>query len=163
MAAIGFLSMNDLPSRSGERPQTSRAMPQQQSSQTAPIGLQEELFERAIALPGVSTGPSGVSVPGARAFMLDEGAATGPDDALFMVGREFAHVHPPYDGSLPLILPVEVAKLAIDKGWGEPHPMAQLIGGGSSTALMVYGPRDESEVETVWQILQASYAFAAGQ
>ena len=137
-------------------------MPHQQSSQNAPIGLQEELFERAIELPGVSTGPSGVSVPGARAFMLDESTATGPDDA-FMVGREFAHVHPPYDGSLHLILPVEAAKLMIDKGWGEPHPMAQLIGGGSSTALMVYGPRDESEVETVWQIVQASYAFAAGQ
>jgi hypothetical protein len=27
---------------------------------------------------------------------------------------------------------------------------------------MVYGPRDEDELATVWQLVEASYAFARG-
>jgi len=30
------------------------------------------------------------------------------------------------------------------------------------TAMMMYGPRDEGELEIVWGILRASHAFAAG-
>ena len=52
--------------------------PHQQLTQTAPIGLQEELFARVLTLPGVSTGDSCVSVPGARAFILDPRLPPGP-------------------------------------------------------------------------------------
>ena len=30
------------------------------------------------------------------------------------------------------------------------------------TAMMVYGPRDEAELEVVWDLLRASHAFATG-
>ena len=52
-------------------------------------------------------GRSMVSVPGARAFVLGEAAGRPPE--AFMVGGEFAHLHPDYDGSLHLILPPEAA------------------------------------------------------
>jgi hypothetical protein len=29
--------------------------------------------------------------------------------------------------------------------------------------LMLYGPRNDSELETVWRLVQLSYAFALGQ
>ena len=44
-------------------------------------------------MPGVEERPSAISVPGARAMGLSEGVPTGPREA-FMIGREFAHIHP---------------------------------------------------------------------
>lgn len=29
-------------------------------------------------------------------------------------------------------------------------------------ALMIYGPRDEGELEVVWRIIEASFRFAVG-
>ena len=153
--------MESLPQRAGEQPQTSSAMPHQQLSQNAPKPIQETLFERTRSLPGVSTGPSNVSVPGARAFFVDLALAKGPADA-FMVGQEFAHLHPEYDGSLHLMLPSEAAERVVGKGWGEPHLIAKRIGTQASTDIMVYGPRDEFEMGVVWLILRAAYAFATG-
>ena len=101
-----------------------------------------------------------ISVPGARAFVLEEEAAGGPPEA-FMVGREFAHLHPPADGSLHMMLPLTLAEAVDANGWGELHPVARM-GVIPSTAMMVYGPRDEGELEIVWELLRASHAFAAG-
>jgi phospholipase/carboxylesterase len=101
----------------------------------------------------VSEAESGVSVPGARAFVLDEASARGPAEA-FQTRREFAHLHPPYDGSLHMTLPAETAEAAYAAGWGEPHPV-------SGTPL-IFGPRDESELEVVWGLLQSSYEYAKG-
>ena len=79
-----------------------------------------------------------------------------------MVGAEFAHLHPPYDGSLHLVLPREMAHVLVEKGWGETHPMADFMAGDSSTPIMVYGPRDEEELEVVWSILRTAHAVARG-
>ena len=68
--------------------------------------------------------------------------------------REFAHIHPAGDGSLHLALPAGVREEARGKGWGEPHPI--------SGTLLLFGPRDEIELETVWQILLVSYRYALG-
>lgn len=154
--------LSSLSQRRGERPQTHKAMPHQQLSQNALPHLQQALFERARALPGVRVGPSQISVPGARAFFVDPAMAKLQPDAS-MVGLEFAHLHPEYDGSLHLMVPRETAQAIVKKAWGEPRPMAELMGGGSGTPIMVYGPRDEGELEVVWSILQASHAFAYGQ
>lgn len=158
--AVSESAIQSLPERRGPRPRTTPTNPHQQLDQNAPIHLQEALFERARTLPGVRVGPSGISVPGARAFILDEGLAAGPPEA-FMVGREFAHLHPPYDGSLHLMLPEAIARVVAAKGWGELHPVARR-GWLPPTAMMVYGPRDDDELEVVWTILQASYTFARG-
>lgn len=151
----------ELPERRGLRPRTQLGMPHQQLDQNAPAHLQEQLYERARSLPGVSAGPSMVSVPGARAFFLAEELAAGPPEA-FMAGREFGHLHPAYDGSLHLAIPEGLAAEVERKGWGELHPAARM-GMMPGTAAMVFGPRDEEELEVVWVILKASYDFARGR
>ena len=145
--------------RAGPKPRTTPTNPHQQLDQNAPPSMQQALFERAHALPGVIVRPSEISVKGARAFWLPSELAIGQPDA-FMIGHEFAHLHPPYDGSLHMKLPFEVIEEVIAKGWGELHPSAPK-GFAPGKTVMVYGPRDEAELETVWQILLRSYAFAA--
>ena len=148
----------DVPRRQGPSPLTTRPSPEnpfphQQLTQTAPAALQERLFRRATSLPGVTVRDSCVSVPGARAFHLDEEMARGPEEA-FQCAREFAHLHPPGDGSMHLTLPAIVRDEVREKGWGEPHPI--------SGTILLFGPRDEIELETVWQVLLVSYRFALG-
>ena len=150
-----------LPTRAGERPTTGPAIPHQQLDQTAPVKLQEELWQRMTALDGVRAGRSGISLPQSRALHLDRALALGPPEA-FMVGDEFVHLHGAFDGSLHASLPPEVAAEAIARGWAEPHPLARrgMIPG---MLVMIYGPRDEAELETVWQLVEISYAFARGE
>ena len=143
-----------IPRRQGPPPEVIGPRPHAQRSQNAPADLQEELARRTLALPGVSEAESRVSVPGARAFVLDEATARGPVEA-FQAGREFAHIHPPEDGSLHMTLPDYVAQAAYAGGWGEPHPV-------SGTPL-IFGPRDEAELEVIWELLRSSYGFASGQ
>jgi phospholipase/carboxylesterase len=131
-----------------------------QTSDNAPAELQEQLFARVSALAGVASGPSQISVPGARGFVLDH--ADGPDEA-FLVPQvgEFAHLHPAYDGSLHLALPPEQAADVVAKGWGTPHMWT-----GSRLSLgftMVFGPRDADELEVVAGIVAASHAYASGR
>src|ERR1700682_3918918 len=98
--------LSTLPQREGELPRTNPTMPHQQVSQNAPLQMQEALFRRSAALPGVVVGRSHVSVPGARAFHLQDPGLAGRPEA-FMVGTEFAHLRPAEDGSLQLLLPEE--------------------------------------------------------
>jgi hypothetical protein len=149
-----------LPLRSGERPTTATTMPHQQLDQTSAPALQEELWRRMAALEGVTTGRSGVSLPESRAVHLHPELAGGPREA-FLVGTEFAHLHGATDGSLHVALPPALATEAIAAGWAELHPMAAL-GVAPPTLVMVYGPRDEDELETIWRLVEASHAFARG-
>jgi hypothetical protein len=151
----------ELPTRSGKRPMTGPEIPHQQLDQTAPVELQEELWRRMAALDRVWTGRSDVSLPQTRALHLDPAVAVGPPEA-FMVGHEFAHLHGASDGSLHAMLPPEVAAQAIERGWAEFHPLARR-GRLPATLVMIYGPRDEAELETVWQLVEISYAFARGE
>lgn len=151
------MDLAGLPRREGHPPTTTDTSPHQQLDQNAPNHLQEDLLERARSLPGVRIAPSGISVPGARALHLDPDlAGTG---GRFLTGREFAHLHPPYDGSLHLVLSEEDAQSVLDRGWGELHPVAArgLI---PPTTVMIYGPRDAEELEVVWDIVRASHAAA---
>lgn len=151
----------DLPTRAGERPTTGPEIPHQQLDQTAPAALQEELWTRMSALEGVWTGRSGISLPDTRALHLDPALALGPPEA-FMVGLEFAHLHGPSDGSLHAILPHDVASQAIQTGWAELHPLARRRA-LPAAIVMIYGPRDTAELETVWRLVEASYTFARGE
>lgn len=158
---MGATTDFQLPARPEPRPHATATNPHVQLDQNAPPELQERLFERARDLPGVQVEPSMISVPGARAFVLAEEAAAGGPAEAFMIGREFAHLHPPSDGSLHMMLPLDLARTVEEQGWGEQHPVARM-GLIPPTAMMVYGPRDKGELEIVWDILRASHGFAAG-
>ena len=148
-----------LPVRAGNRPRTTPTNPHTQlDQQPTDPHLVEELARRAFALAGVVEEPSGISVPGARALVLAPGEPAGPPEA-FLIGREFAHLHPDPDHSLHAMLPPDTVEQAIDAGWAEPHPVA-LRGLIPQTAVMLYAPRDEAELEVVERLVRASHAFA---
>jgi phospholipase/carboxylesterase len=151
----------DLPPRAGARPAVSSQIPQEQRSDNAPRQLQEQVFARVAALPGVTTRQSAISVPGARGFML-AGPRSGPDDAFLVPSAgEFAHVHPGHDGSMHLALPMGLATDLIAKGWGVAHPLAGVR--LSPGMVMLFGPRDPAELETVVGVVTSSHAWASGQ
>jgi len=149
----------DLPVRGGGRPRTTPSNPHTQLDQQPADDRPRRLLERQLAqLPEVVWRPSMISVPGARALTLPPEAAQGPPEA-FMIGTEFAHLHPAPDHSLHLVLPPDVASRLVRTGWAEQHPIARrgLIASG---AVMVYAPRDEEEVQVVSRIVAASYEYA---
>jgi phospholipase/carboxylesterase len=148
-----------LPARAGARPDVTAGIPQQQRSDNSPPGMQEQVFARVSALPGVTTRQSAISVPGARAFMLDP-PRTGPDDAFIVpAAGEFAHLHPGHDGSLHVALPTALAADAVAKGWAVAHPLAgvRLTPG----MVMLFGPRDTAEADTVVGVVATSHAWAS--
>lgn len=95
-----------------------------------------------------------------EALWLEDPSSSPPD--AFMIGAEFAHLHPGADRSVHLMLPPELAPIAIDAGWAEQHPVAArgLI---PHNAVMVYAPRDDAEREVVAALVRASHAYASGQ
>ena len=144
--------------RSGTRPATSPEIPHEQLDQTPSLTIQAELWRRMIALPGVTVGPSKKSVPTTRALHLDQAMARGPREA-FIDGTEFAHLHGNHDGSLHAALPREIADNAVAQGWAEVHPLVHK-GRRPPNLVMLYGPRDTDELETIWQLVKTSYEFA---
>lgn len=146
--------------REGEKPETRYSMPHQQTSQNATEELVNKLANWAFALDGVYEQPSQISLPGARALWLEEDVEVVNREAL-LIGREFAHFHPMPDGSIHLMLSLDDAKELVDKGWGEYHPM---VADGRIPAhlVMVFGPRNDDEVEVIKTIILASYHFAIG-
>jgi hypothetical protein len=149
-----------LPRRRGSRPRTTPTNPHTQLEQNPQREVVGELARRVFALPGVEERPSAISVPGARALWLREELPTGTQEA-FMIGREFAHIHPMPDGSLHVSLPSEVAQEAIRKGWAEQHPVARM-GYIPQNVVMIYAPRDAEEIEVVAGLVDEAYRYASG-
>lgn len=150
-----------LAERPGPKPSTTPTNPHTQLDQQPPDTHQRDLLaDELFALPGVTERESMISVPGARALWLDsvEGA---PRDA-FMIGNEFAHLHPGGDQSLHVMLPPSLATEAIDAGWAEQHPVARrgLI---PANAVMIYSPRDDDERAVVAELVRAAYEYATGK
>lgn len=154
-----------LPERRGPRPRTTPTNPHTQLDQQPPAAvagsLRAALAEALFALPDVREAPSAVSVPGARALWLAPPAARGPHQA-FLVGTEFAHLHPAPDWSLHAALPPALAQEAVASGWAEEHPMARL-GVVPSNVVMLYAPRDQDEARVVLELVRAGHAFARGE
>jgi len=141
-----------LPVRGGDPPLVSDTEPYEQLTQAAPEDLQRRLSELAEALPGVKSGPSLCCVIGSRSWQLIPAMARGPLGA-YLAGTEFAHIHPPYDGSLHAMLPPRSAAGAVANGWGRYEP-------GRSSVLL-YGPRDKHETEVIWQLILQAYRYAS--
>lgn len=149
-----------LPKRSGPAPKTLGQLPHSQLNQHGPDGIVEALHAWCFALPHIDNEDSGISVPGSRALILRD--SVPGNQAAFMIGREFAHIHPkPDNGSMHLVLPVEDVEEVKRTGWGEDHYLVTQ-GQWPSGLVMIYSPRDESELATVQKIVARSYEFATG-
>ncbi|BAJ50868.1 hypothetical protein CSUB_C1016 [Candidatus Caldarchaeum subterraneum] len=148
-----------LPMRRGERPLTSKGMPHRQVSQNPSPKIYNQLAELLFSIPDVEEGPSLISVPGARGLWLSSEKANIPRDA-YMIEQEFAHLHPPQDGSMHLMAPPNWLEEIISKGWGEKHPLAGIV--IPENAVMLYAPRDDEEIDTLYNLVLLSYWRAKG-
>jgi hypothetical protein len=156
------LNIQSLPPRAGPRPRTTSTNPHTQlDQQPADPAIRAQLAERLFGLMDVEERPTMISVPGARALWLRDDVPVASPGA-FMIGREFAHLHPGADQSLHAILPADLAQGAIDAGWAELHPVARL-GMIPPTTVMLYAPRDPEEMDIIYQLVLASYRFAGGR
>jgi hypothetical protein len=150
-----------LPERAGQRPGTTPTNPHTQLDQNPEEVLVRELAQKVFALSDVEERPSAISVHGAQALWLRDEVPAGPQEA-FMIGREFAHIHPLPDGSLHAALPPELAEEAIEKGWAEQHPVARM-GYIPPNVVMIYAPRNAEEIEIVAGLVTESYRYAGGR
>lgn len=141
--------------REGERPETTNINPHEQLSQNPSSEWHGRFKSKLFCFSEVSRRPSIISVPGAEALWLNEGQACNCTNG-FMIGREFAHIHPAYDGSLHMALSAADFQQVIDKQWGEQHPLAGM-GPIPHTIVLVYAPRNDNEIETVLSIVKASF------
>lgn len=116
--------------------------------------MYDALAKRLFALESVVEAPSGISVPGSRALLVAPAKPVGPRDA-FLIGREFAHVHPVSDGSLHVAVPPSVVSEVLDNGWAEIHPVA-LRGMIPMNIMMLFGPRDAQELDVIMKIVEGS-------
>ena len=153
--------MLTLPMRSGDKPKTNYDLPHEQLDQNPPPEIYQALKDQAFDFPFVERRPSIISVPGAEALWLLEEGGHGCAEA-FMRGNEFAHVHPPYDGSMHMTLPEDLVAEVLEQGWGESHPLVPK-GQAPMSLVMIFGPRDREELEVIMSLIGESYRFARGQ
>lgn len=149
--------MIHLQSRSGERPETSNEGPHRQITQCSSPALWGELIARAMQLNGVVEGHSSVSPAPSRALLLiGKRIVSAPETSLSPTeSLEPVHIHGVTDTSTHLCLPVERANEVCELGWGEVHPF-----GDFGTEIMVYGPRNEEELQVILSIIEESLNFA---
>lgn len=150
-------ALNAAPEREGPAPETPDGVPHQQLSQNAPLAMVEALTASASALPGIVFAPTPFSLQGSLGWRLEPDFAEGPDAGFIRGTPEFGHQHRVTDGSMHMLLPAEFSTIALGKGWGVIHPIDDEISGETSTYVMIYGARNQEELETVWLIAQISY------
>ncbi len=68
---------------------------------------------------------------------------------------EIAHTHPS-DGSMHMIFSRGDARAVIENGWGERHPLAGVMLDLPETYLLIYPPREETELKVTAQLLEAA-------
>ena len=105
------------------------------------------------ALPEVEERPGTVVHPAERAIWLRDQIPAAPGD-VFLGNREIGHFHP-WDGSLHIVLDPEFAGAAVAAGWAEVHPVA-LAGLAPRKRVMLYGPRDKGEVDSIFGLIAAA-------
>ena len=155
-------ALEGAPTRKGSIPDTPDGIPHQQHNQNAPVAMQEALREAVAALPGIEFEPTPFSLSGSVGWRLEKKFAHGPAGAFIRQSLEFAHQHVPSDGSMHLLLPKNFAIVALEKNWGVVHPFSESISGEHSEYVMIFGPRNDDELKTVWIIAQISYYQARG-
>jgi hypothetical protein len=151
-----------LPVRSGSRPRVAGIAPQRQLDQPgcpkAYIALRQALSETAALQPNrLWVGTSCFEKKGLALFALDPLNST--------CRGEICHVHH-IDRSLHLNLHPLDAKVVLERGWGQRHPLAQ--GGWLSRFvprefLMIYAPRNMEECEVVARIVEAAAWWVTGE
>jgi hypothetical protein len=118
------------------------------------------LAERVFRLPDIEERPIFRADPPERGLWLRDALPKGPADA-FINEREIGHFHP-WDRSMHIALPPDLATIAVGAGWAEVHPVAR-AGLARKNNVMLYGPRDEHEADVIYGIVLATYLYAGAR
>jgi hypothetical protein len=146
--------------RPGARPALASVWPCGQTEAAAPAELAARLARQVLALEGVTETEPPERMVG-RAFALDEAFAKGQPEA-FVRGAVWLVLRP--DGSLHLSLRPEWAAKVAARGWAIVHPLARYMAGAvPPQSLIVYAPRDASELRVVARIAEAAHSYAMGR
>jgi Family of unknown function (DUF5519) len=159
--AITTNILESLPARDGARPATTNVAPQCQLDQIPDAASHKAMHAIVADWPNVIKRPSERAPQGTVGLFLSDAEAQGPQEA-FLLGTEFAHLHPLPDGSLHMVLPPSVGRAAIEKGWGIPPPMAGLPTVSPQT-IMIFAPRDATERAVVARLIRAAELYARGR
>jgi len=154
--AIGYYQRaRSLPKRNGPRPKIAGIAPQRQLDQPGCAQMYQAL--RAALQKAAEKDPK-ILRTGTSCFEK-KGLALFAQQPINATCRgEICHVHHS-DRSLHMNLHPDDAKVVLEKGWGERHPLAR---GGWLKAyvprefVMVYAPRDRNELDVVCQIIEAA-------
>ncbi|KAM0487693.1 hypothetical protein ACHAP7_001499 [Fusarium lateritium] len=160
---VAFLSDKDLPVREAPRPVLgSWAVPSRQVSDIADESIVERYqeFLRSLA----SETPSKLRIATSIAERRGPALFATSSGELHPIAKrtkgEIGHMHAS-DGSMHVNLAPKDAKLVLERGWGQRHPLA----GGILYLgnVMVYAPRNEEELEIVERITRAGVRFMLGE
>jgi hypothetical protein len=152
----GFPRNQPLRPRIGQRPMTSKTGPHKQLTDNSPEEIWNELVSRAFELPDIERGKSSVSLADSIAGLLLNSPQRHGEWSLAFTGNvEPFHVHGMTDASIHLVLPSTRAREIFLRGWGEPHTFADF-----DTQVLIYAPRDESEILVALQLIRESRDFA---
>ena len=155
----GYLAT--LPERFGVRPRVTGIAPQRQQDQTSSPTIFNALSE---ALRELAQQPKNQLTEKTSCFEKHSAGLFALTPITRTCRGEVCHAHPS-DGSLHMTLHPADAKLVLERGWGERHPLAK---GGwfrrfvPREFVMIYAPRDEKEIEIVVEIVCAAAWWVSG-
>ena len=153
-------SLKRLARRPGERPMIAPKWPCLQLDQTAENGLGAGFEKAILALPGVLRCVPPHIAPG-LGFALNEDLARGQPEAFL---GDDCWMNLRSDGAMHLGLRPEWAQKVLDRGWATIHPFARYMAGAvPPQSLIVYAPRDASELAVTLRIATVAHGYAMGR
>ncbi|KAF9768481.1 hypothetical protein IL306_014240 [Fusarium sp. DS 682] len=160
---VAFLSEKDVPVREAPRPTIGKwTAPVRQLTDMAkqPLIDRYQSFLSSLASESPSKLKIATSLAERRGPALFVASDKPSHPIAKRTGGEIGHMHGS-DGSMHVNLAPKDAKLILEKGWGQRHPL-------SGTVLylgnvMVYAPRNEDELEVVKKITRAGVKFMLGE
>src|SRR5208283_1983257 len=157
---MSFVTQNRfdyLPARKGPRPKTLRGPLHIQYTGHGDLRFLKQLIANVLSWPHIEPTAPLISHPTTIAVRLDEQATAG-DPSAFITAREFARVLLGA-ATIYLTLPLVCAHWAIVRGWAEPHYLSS-FGLMPAGAVVLYTPRDQSELEISHLLFSESYHVA---
>lgn len=156
------LQATPLPQRNGPRPRVVGIAPQRQLNQPGSADAYASL--RQAFIKASQNNPSHLRI-GISCFEKHGLALFSTRPLNITCKGEVAHIHHS-DRSMHMNLHPEDAKMVLEQGWGQRHPLAQ--GGWMQKYVpkeftMVYAPRNREELEVVARIVEAAAWWVAGE
>ncbi|KAF2448004.1 hypothetical protein P171DRAFT_383307, partial [Karstenula rhodostoma CBS 690.94] len=157
----GYLAPTSLPTRPGARPVVRGIAPQRQQTQKSTRDIYAALVA---AMRALIADPANCLLERTSCFEKHSSGIFASTPITRTCGGEVCHAHPS-DGSMHMTLHPADAKIVLERGWGERHPLAR---GGwcrrfvPKEFVLIYAPRSAEEVEAVMQIVGAGVWWVSG-